>query len=694
MPVLLLSLAGCLLFAGCVYFNRFYNARKFFKQAEKKRKEVEEQLDPRVSDRAYKSLYRQAVKKAASVVAFHPNSDWVDDSLLLMGQGFYWQEEYDKALRKFTELEENFPDSPFLTEARYWKGLCLWTQQKYDAAAAAFKALAKQKRLSLADNASYAVAEMAFEQEQYLVAIREYERTFAEFEKTELKADIWSRIGESNLALKRYAQALEAFEKALKYDPSTKTEYGIKLNIGQCLEAQEKYGEALQIYSDLFREKKFRSYQGQIHLRIADCYREMGEIETALEDYQSIIDRFPRSEPAAMAIYRKGVLYQAHFGDLKKAKELFEEAIKGSPNREIRELVKSKGRDISALEKYQAKITKLDSLLAAEGKDDSLAVSTDDSSKVSEQSGEERKERPGKAGKQAGKLAETYFLMAELYLFRLEQPDSALHAYGAVLERFPEDGLAPKAAYAIAWTKQEVLADSMGARADFERLIAKYPDTPYAQEAQDRLGLSTGKTDEELAREAFIQAEILRLEEGTPEAYLDLLEELADRYPKTSYAPKALYLMAWTYENVVGDSLAAEGRYKDLVAQFADSEFGEIARKWVKLTEKQRKKKKEKKKRRPKKKARAEEEIALADTAGVGEVAEGETSGRKISKEKRDQVRSAEKKTVQAQKDPTPRDRQNADAASDSATGGRFGAALDSLKVSGVSTTSVDTLVR
>jgi TonB family protein len=171
------------------------------------------------------------------------------------------------------------------------------------------------------------------------------------------------------------------------------------------------------------------------------------------------------------------------------------------------------------------------------------------------------------------------FELAELYRLRLDEPDSALVAYRRVVERDTTRELAPKATYAIGWIYAEAKRDSASARAAFASLVQDYPGTVYAEAAASRLG--DGTTADEAARTRFQEAEGLRLAGTDPTAYLPTFERIVSDYPSSSYAVKALYAVAWTYENVLRDAETARRRYQDVAERYVKTALGDLARRKV-----------------------------------------------------------------------------------------------------------------
>jgi len=86
-----------LLLSGCAYFNTFYNAKRYYKKA------YHETLRNRTNNltSSEKTNYGKAIEKASKLLRLYPESNYVDDALLLMGKAYYFQREYHQALRKF-----------------------------------------------------------------------------------------------------------------------------------------------------------------------------------------------------------------------------------------------------------------------------------------------------------------------------------------------------------------------------------------------------------------------------------------------------------------------------------------------------------------------------------------------------------------------------------------------------------------
>jgi tetratricopeptide (TPR) repeat protein len=124
-------LTSILLIAGCgvwtnfkTYFNTYYNAQKIFEKAEtellKERTDLFYYLEERISNKL-SGEFDKVIEKTSSILQHNKESDFVDESLLMTGKSFYYQQNYSRALRKFNELVIQ-QDSEYELENLLWIG--------------------------------------------------------------------------------------------------------------------------------------------------------------------------------------------------------------------------------------------------------------------------------------------------------------------------------------------------------------------------------------------------------------------------------------------------------------------------------------------------------------------------------------------------------------------------------------------
>jgi len=520
-----------LLGLGCAYYNTFFHAQEFFQKAEKAR------LSSNNKEGAGKDDYEKAIKKAAMVLAYYPKSRWVDDALMLIGKSYYHLGEYTKAIRKFRELQTNLPKSNYLDDSFYWMGLAYYQLEDYLQAEGSFKKLlAKGRERKLRDEARYMLGEIGFITKDYGKAIREFGKLVAEG-RGEIRAQAQFRIGECWWEMEDYKQALEAFKKVKGIGADKELSFKGEFKVGECYEELGQPQEALKVFAGLSREGRYYHHLSQVRLKIAECKLKLGHSEEAIKEYASITEEFPQTQESAQALYGLGVIYEDELKDLKKAKEFFEKSTKEMPKSDVAQKAQERSADIVKLQEYRDQLS----------------------------------------GEEAEKSVKTLFLLAEMYLMELNEPDSALSAYSSVIEHFPETSYAPRSAYAISWIWDKVKGDSLQARRAYKRIVQDYPQTPYAQKARKWLGLPP-LVEKEPAKELFMKGEDFLLQ-GKVDSALAYYAQTAKDYPQSRYAPKALYALGWIYENREDSLRLAKETYQDLIDEYPESEYTLLARK-------------------------------------------------------------------------------------------------------------------
>lgn len=526
----------CLASCKSVYYNTFYNAKQQYNIADQKRVESETP-GSRITSATYVALYQRAIAKASIVLKYFPDSKWFDDSLLLICKASYWRGDYAESLTKFQELQKLFPQSELIPETRYWQSLALWEMNRINEARASFSLFDKKTNPNLYGLANLALAEMEASQGNREDAIISYKALLETLDKKhKLRARAWQGVGNNLLELNRYDEALEAYANVIESKPDTRTNFETRVKIGDTLERQQKYDEALDTYKKILKIKRLRIYEAEIQLKQAHIYQLTDQVETAEKIYGSVGKKYPRSEYSAEAFYRLGLIEQKSRKNLEKAKELFEKAVREDRNSDEGKLALQRQKDLVALDRYQNQVEK---------------------------------------AKDPQKALIPLFDLAELYLFNLGEPDSALSIYQRVLSLSDSSDLAPKAHYAIGLIYADSLKNETAAREQFQRLLNRHPNTPYTIDARTRL--NQNYDDDALAETRFLQAENLISEGGNARDIVPIYQQIADEYPNSLFAPQALFALAWTYENDLDQREQAKTIYEQVQERYPLTQYGKIA---------------------------------------------------------------------------------------------------------------------
>ncbi|HKK46902.1 MAG TPA: tetratricopeptide repeat protein [Balneolaceae bacterium] len=244
------------------YYNTYYNAKKNFNAGLKKVEEQPYKIDPNQPVRIHHaplpagdSDFEKAIDKGAKVLRKYPNSKWVDESLLLIGKSYYYQQKFYPALQKFEELQKIGTSPKMKQLAVIWKGRTLLDLKKYN---------------------------------QGVTYLGEILEDYPQNWSVRQKGQIQALMGEHHAMLQNWEQASNYLSKAISNIDKKKIMGRTLFLYGQVLEHQERYGEAYYAFSkvkDYFPGFEYIYWAG---VKQADVARREGNLDVAISIYDKL----------------------------------------------------------------------------------------------------------------------------------------------------------------------------------------------------------------------------------------------------------------------------------------------------------------------------------------------------------------------------------------------------------------------
>jgi tetratricopeptide (TPR) repeat protein len=301
--VLRLALALLLLGAGCgAYFNTYYNASKAYRKGEAT-------LEGASGAKAARSNYDDCLKISSKLLQFYPDSRWVDDTVLLIGQCYYRLDQHHRAIRKFDELEASYPDSPLLPRARIWRA------RSYLALGREDDCLSDLARMDLAEleradrtEALRVYAELYREEKSRDRLLEVLGRSLEEArfrDKADLNADMAATLEEEG----RWEDALRHYNAVRRYRPAHSLLFRSWLGT---LDNSLRLGRLDQVerrVSRLRKDERFYEERHALDLREGWLKERQGQLPEARSTWALILKDFPRTESSAAAAYSLGRSY-------------------------------------------------------------------------------------------------------------------------------------------------------------------------------------------------------------------------------------------------------------------------------------------------------------------------------------------------------------------------------------------------
>lgn len=547
----ILALPAVLALSGCVYFNTFYNAQKAYDQAVRLR---DQRLDKNPEDTVLvsndeKAKLERSIAKSSKVLELYPGKKkYQPKALFLIGESYLLLGEYSKAITKYEELARFYPDAREMTTAEFHRAKCLFLGGQFLAARPALEkvmngspvaeyrreAMGLLAKLELADNSPAAALDL------YEKLLREQahtteSRAMAHFEAAKLAFDLkqWERA-------RGHAVARE--EKSLP----TQLRYRCQTLAALCLYRLGKPAEGIREFEAMKKNRLYYPSLAEIDLQLAEGWFLLGEPGKALDLLAGVPKQAPKSAWSAEAFYRLGDYQLRELKDEKQAKVYFDSAAAAGADFEYAKLARERSEALGRL----ADLRKTTDTAAA---------------------GSHYRD----------------FMIAELFLFRLDAVDSALSHLDSIVDDPREDSVhSMRAAYARAFIQEEFKENKAVGDSLYRYVLEKYPNTEYARQAERNLGLKpTVETREDKAHRLFLEAEAARFEGRDPAGeVIPAYARVVSEYGETRAAAKAEFVVAMLYERLAGGEEPLPGgrdsaimAYEVLRSRYPRTPQGEVA---------------------------------------------------------------------------------------------------------------------
>jgi tetratricopeptide (TPR) repeat protein len=315
--------------------------------------------------------------------------------------------------------------------------------------------------------------------------------------------------------------------------------FRVQMLYGEALIKLDKYSDALDHFKKMEETISFKQRIGDILVQIGLIFYAQNDTLQAADTWRSVNLRFQKTESSSWAFYYLAEMY-LKYGNLEKALDNYQKAIDEYRLSQVIELAQEK---VDALRKI-------------------LAIKEELAQAVVPNASEKRIE------------------LAEMYVLKLNQPDSAISQYRKILKDTPDDPLAPKAGYALAWTYAFAKNEFSNADREFAQLLKQYPESDYALGAVkyfESRGAALDSTEVRSVGYYFIKAEEYLLTFKNPSRALEFYDIVIDSFPTSVLVPKALAAKAYIYSEYLNNPQLAQETYEIISQKYPQTPFDRLA---------------------------------------------------------------------------------------------------------------------
>jgi len=437
--------------ASCAYYNIFWMAKDEYKKVMSD-PEISDFWDPYTQEAVAGEnarLLTSVTKRCGKILLLYPESKWVDDALLLMGNCFVLKREYLSAARKYDELVNLYAESELVDQAKYMKAYTLILQDsELQALTELASLIAESDDKVIREKAVFLRGRVLLHDQDYRNAITHLETYMAEFPEGRKSAQVRLDLGASLLRTGSPEQAIEVLQEVA--DRSSEDGLVAGLQIGRAHKQLGEYETAISMFEDLVVTSEEDTLKARASMELAEVLLEQGRTDSAisiLTEADSLLADGNRDLKAEIN-YTVGMIHEKHLRDFDEAKIAYVRA--GGSQTEFSIRAAKKNKAINDMRRYQESLS------------DSIPDSPDEQ-------------------------AMSRFMLAEIYFEDLGLRDEALEQYRSIVDSFPASTYAAKSMVATA-TLLEARGDTV-ARVYYRAVIDSFPNTIYANLARAGLNL-------------------------------------------------------------------------------------------------------------------------------------------------------------------------------------------------------------
>ncbi len=342
--ILLLAAAGCggNSFVGkhydnfTSYYNTFYNAEQDYKNGVDAMEPSQQPIDrtryigiyggpPRSGGNIN---FQNAIERSANVLRDHPRSKWVDDALLLIGKSYFYQENYVGAEQKFREVIVF--ETGLAEDARIWLARTLMAARAYEAAQQHLASSLEMEDMSRRSAARLrlALGELSVKQGDFEKAATELEAGLPDVRTNDLRGKGAFLLGQVYETLERHEEAVEAYRRVLKAHPPYEIDYAASLSIVRVQGMHLDGVAALEALRRMDRDDKHYDRRFELAYARGRIYHAQEQSRDALAMYRHILYEGENTGQAIRGLthYALAELYRDVFKDYLLASAHFDTA--------------------------------------------------------------------------------------------------------------------------------------------------------------------------------------------------------------------------------------------------------------------------------------------------------------------------------------------------------------------------------
>lgn len=342
----------CILFIGCgtglksrwgnftAYYNTYYNAKKSYEAGLKQVLNAKSNYNPQQPIRIHEvpinagaREFDKAIEKGAEILRKHGDTKWVDNSLLLIGQSYFFKGEYFSADQKFQELVVRTDDESLMQESVLWRARLLLEMELFGQGIQYINEELNEREgdwdAKKKAELKVILAEYQVVQENWGNAIEQLVEALPTLSSKKYKERGYFLLGQLYEKQGDYREAFKAYNTVQNHHTDYDLQYLSLRKTAETARLLDDSDTALATFNKMVRDDKNTAFKSELDYEIAKTHQQKGEFKKAETIYKSIlrnnIER-PNNETKALSYNGLAEIYRYGYNDFKMASAYYDTA--------------------------------------------------------------------------------------------------------------------------------------------------------------------------------------------------------------------------------------------------------------------------------------------------------------------------------------------------------------------------------
>ena len=266
------------------------------------------------------SYMNKAIKKGSIVIQRHSMKirgkeycRWIDDNYLMVGRAYFYNGEFDEAIKTFSFVKNEYNKNEIRFEASLWLARSYVEKEDFSSAESELEEILSNKDFPKKMSKKLALinADLYVRKKDFTKAATELLSATKLIKSKRKKVRLNYILAQIHQYSNNYLLAQKHYELVLRSNPEYEMAFNAKMNLARSLERGNPNSKKMkEKLLKMTRDDKNKEYLDQIYYTIAEMEINIGDTTSAIENYKlSSINSVENNSQKALSFLALGKIY-------------------------------------------------------------------------------------------------------------------------------------------------------------------------------------------------------------------------------------------------------------------------------------------------------------------------------------------------------------------------------------------------